>query len=359
MMIRKKIFKSLLISILLTGCAKDDWTTFGNNLKNNNISYVNVKIPLNINNVIQLDGPIASRILKKDDKIFVMAGSTAVCLNENTLEKIWDYKFSSSIITTPSISSKLIVIGTTDGSISAHNYKDGKFKWRFSAYAPITTNILYDNGLWFIPSEDNNVYAIDNNGIKKWKEKLETNVTGLALNKESLYPITLKGTLRKFKTKTGEKEDEFSSATLVKSVPVITEYGIIITGYLSTLILIDETNFTKINEVTIGSRIISSVSSIGNLCYVGTLDGQVICYEIPDFKIKWRQMFNIPFSSSPVITKNCLILVSSNGVIFALDKQNGSTLWQGKIAGNVFNGVLVTKKGIYIGTSEGKLFYLN
>jgi outer membrane protein assembly factor BamB len=189
------------------------------------------------------------------------------------------------------------------GKTSNFGTQVGKLKWRVATAAPVTSSPAIDkNGIVYVGSADNNVYAINaETGVITWKYK-----TGASINFSSpaidingtLYIGSYDGNLYAFDTQTINPDDgstwvpkwKFQTRGAVKSSPAIAPDGTIIFG-----------------------------SADGNLYAV-----------FPDGNLKWNTRVGVIERSSPAIDSDLgLVYIGTTvpDVFYTLDLQTGAVIW--------------------------------
>ncbi len=115
----------------------------------------------------------------------------------------------------------------------------------------------------------------------------------------------------------------------------------------------------------VGPTVSSPVFDRGNL-YVATLTGRIFSLNISKRMTQWDVTMG-PLVSSPLITDSLLIGGTFNGwsngktnfeenCIFALSRNDGHTIWEVKIAGELFSSPCIGNEMIVIGSLDQKIY---
>lgn len=189
------------------------------------------------------------------------------------------------------------------GKTSNFGTQVGKLKWRVATAAPVTSSPAIDkNGIVYVGSADNNVYAINGEtGVIEWKYQ-----TGGSINFSSpaidingiVYIGSYDGYLYAFDTNTINPDDgstwlpkwKFQTRGAIKSSPAIAPDGTVIFGCAD-----------------------------GNLYAV-----------FPDGNLKWKTLVGVIERSSPAIDSDLgqvYIGTTVPDVFYSLDLQTGALIW--------------------------------
>ncbi|MCL5035807.1 MAG: PQQ-binding-like beta-propeller repeat protein [Chloroflexi bacterium] len=215
-----------------------------------------------------------------------------------------------------------IYFGSCDQNLYALN-PDGSKKWAFKTGGMVTSSpAIDDNGTIYFGSWDNNVYALNPDGAMKWKYKTGGYIHSSAAlghdgtvyfgsNDKHLYALNPDGT---FKWR-------YFAGFGVYSPP--------------------------------------SVGSDGTI-YSGKAYDMIFALH-PDGKLKWNYVSTCRIDGNPAIGPDGTVYIGSNDFnLYALDPDNGSVKWYYITKRYVYSSPVVGTDGsVYVGSNDGHLYALN
>jgi outer membrane protein assembly factor BamB len=189
-------------------------------------------------------------------------------------------------------------------------------KWKFHTDGPVLSSPVVSNGILFIGSSDNNLYALDSaTGALKWKFKTESRLTSSpAVAENTVYFLSYDsnfyavaadtGTLKwKFKT---AGEHRYTARHLHGAAP-------------DAELMPDPFDFY-----------LSSAAIWNGAVYFGSGDGNVYALDARSGAPKWKFHTNDVVHASPAISGGTLFIGSWDSYMYALDASSGKERWRFK-----------------------------
>lgn len=93
--------------------------------------------------------------------------------------------------------------------------------------------------------------------------------------------------------------------------------------------------------------------------YAADREGVVEARSIQDGDLLWEVETEIALSSGPGVSKETVIVGSSNADVLALSKENGEIVWQYKLTSEVLSTPVYAMDKVIVRTTDGKLFALD
>lgn len=277
--------------------------------------------------------------------------------------------FSSPAIT----DSGLLVFGSHDRSIYGAKL-DGTIQWRRPTLDLIWCSPAVGNGLAYVGSDDDHLYALDlADGNVKWKvttgpcrtaigtgpEAARCDVDAVTLapdgtlyaSADGLYAIAPDGKVKwKF----------FPGATHCASSPAVGPDGTVFVGcHDDALYALDPVTGAKKWEFRTGDDVDSSPSvAPDGTVYVGSDDHKLYAFA-PGGMVKFAVTTNGPVRSSPAQAADGTVYVGSfDGAVYAI-KPNGAVAWSYRTADRVLSSPTVDANGmVLIGSQDDRLYAL-
>jgi len=284
--------------------------------------------------------------------------------NNGTLK--WKYETGDDINSAPAIGSDgTIYVGSEDHYLYAIN-PNGILKWKFKTEGGVNSPAIDNDGTIYVGS-DVNLYAINPDGTLKWKFKTDNTVASspaigsngmiyISSFDRYLYAISPDGTL-KWKFKIGELVGWFQSS------PAIGSDGTIYVGSWDGCLYAIYPNGTLKWKFKTDNTIVLSSPAIGSdgTIYVGSNDNYFYAIN-PDGTLKWKFKTDEGTSSSPAIGSDGTIYVGTlymyekarDNYFYAI-KPDGTIKWKIKAFGPIYSSPAISSDGtIYIGLGDSE-----
>jgi outer membrane protein assembly factor BamB len=211
----------------------------------------------------------------------------------------WVYASNANVISTPAVSSNLIIFGNSLGSIDALSKTDGKKKWSYKTKGAIYSSPAIVQNKVVIASGDGSIYCLNvNNGKLIWQFKADAAVLGSPLIHDN--KVYIGGSDHHFRCidlTTGKQRWSFGELDgPVVSTPIFSNGKIIFGSWDRHLYALD--------------------------AYTGSLSW------------KWNNGSMVrnfaPASCIPVVQDDVVYIVAPDRFLTAIDMNNGNTLWRNK-----------------------------
>ncbi len=276
---------------------------------------------------------LSSAVVSESLVYFGSSDSTLYALNIESGEKIWNYKTTGSIHSSPAISNNSIIVGSWDSNVYCLDATTGKEKWMFATGKDLETYIWLgiqaspsvENGVAYIGSRDAKLYALNiETGDTLWaQDAFERSwmPSSAAIGKESLF--------------TGSS-DTFSFYSINKKTGAI-NYA------------------TKTNAYTFSTPAIDS-----EMAYIGSANGRLYGIELDSGNVSWEfetigaktdtiKMFNsdgMDIDRYRLLTKD----VTDMPMLTILMNKTFSNV------GAILSSPVISNQVIYFGSSDGYIY---
>ncbi len=269
---------------------------------------------------------------------------------------------------------KRVFSGAKDGSFFCLDAATGEVLWRNLTEGPVEGEPLVTDEMVYVGSGDGHIYAFRlHDGEKIWSYKASQAFLGrLALQDERLVGVTNNNTMFCLDAQTGQAlwsyhRDAPSGLFQVRGVasPLIVDnkvYGGFSDGSLVLLSLesgevLATKNFAKIDADFIDMD--SDPLVVDELLVVGSFSSGVIALDRNTLDEVWR--YEVEGPSSPVLDKKNKIIYFSTAKskIFALNAKDGKPIWSFAARKGKMSRPVLTKDWLLISSSEYSLLTLS
>jgi len=162
--------------------------------------------------------------------------------------------------------------------------------------------------------------------------------------------------------KTGQAKWTYESELGIPKALYATAERLAFVGYQDFLVGIDTANGKEVWRRDTGNWV-PSLAGVGDLVYYGAANTVVHAWEMSSGKTRWK--FNIPGGSfnylmgKPVFVEDTMYFKSHKGMLYALDRLDGSVLWSHPTDIETRTGLSVSGRSLYIGDSKGRVYAYN
>ena len=392
-----RIFKLILLLILISGCSFKDTTGYWTNEKELSKSESNFK-PLfennerllkefNTNYKIKLDdsliGSIQYNTLDNNDG-YVKYNGNLEKISKYNFSKISDYnKFEPDLI----FHNNGIIFFDNKGNILSFDNKS-KLLWKKNNYSKSEKKLnplisMQSNKNYLIAADNlSKYYALDmRNGKVLWSKSHEAPFNSqIKIYKDKFFILDLNNNLNCFSLKDGSKIWNFNTEkpfinSLKKLSIVIDDEFVIFNNSLGDITAVNiESGILEWQVSSFNSDNLNDIISLktSNLIIdnkkIFFSNNKNIFYSI-DSKtgnINWRQQ--VDSHIKPAVIGDLLFTISNNGYLFLIDKNRGNIIrindlfknFKPKIRKKMMpTGFVLNSKNLYISTNIGKLLVVN
>ena len=250
------------------------------------------------------------------------------CLNLKTGEEIWKYrsiedpdpkKFAPGFKAAPLITATMIYIGDEDGVLHAIDRTSGERVWVFASEAEIAGCVAQFEDKLLLASHDSHLYCLNPDGTEVWK---------------------------------------FQTNDRINCSPAIEGSFTFLAGCDEHLRVIDLQTGKEFRDMPLESFLIASPAVVGDLLFVGTHTGEIVCVDWRKGEFVWRYAGprKMPFHASPAVTDELVIVGGHDKSIHAVDRNSGDAKWTFATRARIECSAAVVDKRLFVGSGDGNLY---
>ena len=267
------------------------------------------------------------------------------------------------------------------GLVFALDKTDGSIVWQQDLKSPIRIAPTVNEDLVIVQTLDNGLYALNiNSGDILWKDKLEEEATTMiggaapaySPKKDLVVAAFSNGQIQAYKASTGTplwsewlvssaSTESMADITAVKANPIIDEDKVFAIGYNAPLVAIDIRTGAKIWQKEIAAS--SQPWLAGRFLFVLTTDGDLVAINKDDGKIVWNTIIPYAngdnklgvFTSGPLLANDALLVASSIGKLFSISPYNGRIMGVADIEEGVETAPIMVDEILLLTTKEADL----
>jgi outer membrane protein assembly factor BamB len=250
----------------------------------------------------------------RDLVVFAAADGKVHALNPRTGASVWTFATDRPIVASPAISGNRVFIGSSEGKFRALNLQSGKLLWEWSGANNFieTRPLVYDDKVIF-GAWDEHLYALDaRTGRLSWKWRGDR--PGALLSPAACWPVAALGKI-------------FIVAPDRKMTAIDAKTG-------DTL--------WRTGDWVVRESI--GISADGRRIFARAMNDFFYAFDTaadqPSRLWETNAAFGYDINSAMLVETDGIVFYGTkNGLLFALDEDDGSILWQHKFGNGILNTV--------------------
>ncbi|MGB9168554.1 MAG: PQQ-binding-like beta-propeller repeat protein [Nitrososphaeraceae archaeon] len=240
------------------------------------------------------------------------------------------------MISSPIFHNNIVYNSTITGKIFAVNAYRKKIVWQKNIENPLVSSLLLHDDLL--------ISCTFNSWIIKQDCK--------SLEKNLIYALDI--------TKEGKEEWKVQIPGDIFSSPCVCDGKIIVVGSLDSKIYAIDLRGNIIWTFNTGGSIWSSPSTNNQEIFIGSDDCFLYNFDL-NGNLNWKTMLEGKIRATPTLMKstNYLFIGTHNGIMYCLDRSDGSIKWKYQIGKPILSSVATSKDHIFFGCSDKCIYSLN
>ena len=253
------------------------------------------------------------------------------CLDLKTGEELWKYRsiedpdpksFAPGFKACPLVTAEAVYAGDEDGVLHALDRKTGRKKWGFATGAEIAGCVSQYRDKLLLASHDSFLYCLNPDGSEAWK---------------------------------------FETNDRINCSPAISDKFTFLAGCDEHLRVIDLESGQESLDMPLQSFLIASPALVGDLLYVGTHTGLVVCvnWRKGEFVWKYESPREMPFHASAAVTDDLVIVGGHDKNVHAISRSTGESRWTFATRAKIECSGAVIDQRFFVGSGDGNLYGIN
>lgn len=240
----------------------------------------------------------------------------AITRGEDSVSPAWEFACEDEIRGTPAYHDGLIYIGSYDNNLYALNATTGEFVWKYPSEGGIVSRPVIHEGNVFFGSEDYKLHVVS--------------------------------------AKYGRLNWYYNTAGPVRSSPYIAEGHVFIGSDDCYIHAVNTLSGRRTWHIDMGAPIRSTPLVSQDLIYFGTESGDFFSM---DFRsaIKWRFKAKRAVTASPIILNGVVYFSSVDSTLYALDAKTGWVIWRYRLSKASISTACHTGNYIFTGAVDGSI----
>lgn len=239
---------------------------------------------------------------------------------EESIKALWFFECEDEIRSTPAIENGIVYIGSYDNNLYALNVSGGDFLWKYPTEGGIVSRpVVYDGNVYF-GSEDGRMHVVS--------------------------------------ARSGKILWSYFTDRAVRSSPRICEGHVFIGS--------DDQNLHAVNALTgrrawrtdLAAPIRSTAWVEGDAILVGTEGGEMVCLDLGG-SIRWRFRAKRAITSSPYVSHGVVYFGGVDWNVYALDLKTGFVVWRNRLGRAIISSPVFAENQLFIGCTDSFIYSLD
>lgn len=252
----------------------------------------------------------------KETGILIKPRTAAVTQRGDDIEELWSFECEDEIRGTPLVEDGVVYIGSYDNNLYALDAKTGEFLWKYAAEGGITGRPAVEDDAVYIGSEDQRMHAVSKKGKMLWMYYTEG-------------PI--------------------------RSSPVLSDGHVFFGSDDRHLHVVNMLTGRRAWRAQVSAPIWSTPVPRDEKVYFGCEAGDFYCYDFRG-EMKWRKKVKRAVTSSPIIVDELIYFGSRDWSLYALEIENGWEVWRFRMGGPTISSPTYADDHLYIGCGDNNLY---
>ena len=277
----------------------------------------------------------------------------------DSAKPIWSFECEDELRGSPTFHEGVIYLGSYDNNVYAIRAESGKFMWKFATEGGIVSKpAIFENHIYF-GSEDNRLYAVSlGNHKATWSYFTYAPIRSSPLIAEGhIFIGSDDASLHAVNALSGRRAWSVEAGAPVRSTPVVYNDTVYFGSESGDFFCVDFTGRIKwrfkARRAVTGSPIINN-----GVVYFGSVDGTLYAMDAKTGWAIWRFRLNKPTISTPALVDRYIFTGAIDGCIYCIDINNAKEIWRFQTEHQVTGSPMIYKDSIYCGSVDGRLYCL-
>jgi len=275
------------------------------------------------------------------------------------IKPLWSFRCEDEIRGTPMFSQGILYIGSYDNNLYALNAGDGKFHWKFPTDGGIVTRPAFYEGNLYFGSEDKRLHVVSVRGGKVvWTYYTDGPIRSSPCIAEGhIFFGSDDHFIHAVNLNTGRMAWRFETADAVRATPFVVQ-DLVYTGCESgDYYAVDFRGDLKW-RFHAKRAITASTVGTGQALYFSSMDSTLYALDPRNGWVLWRFRLGKPSISTPCIVEDFIFVGASDGFIYAVESRSAKEAWRFRTEHQVNGSPVIYKDSVYCGSVDGNLYCL-
>jgi outer membrane protein assembly factor BamB len=271
---------------------------------------------------------------------------------------VWTFETGGPVYSSPAVDNGLLYVGSNDQNLYAIDALEGRQVWRYETGGAVTSSPMVVNGVVYVGSNDQNVHAVTAaTGVRRWSFATEGIIhSSPTVDNGVLYVGSRDHNVYAVNVDNGEQVWRFTGNDWFNSSPLAVDGSIFIGCRDMNVYALDGRTGEKRWSYTTASSVDSSAAVSGSTLWIGSDDHHVYALNSESGAWIWDFDTGGGVVSSPSVVGDVLYVGGYDGYLHALDVTTGLERWRHRTGNIIRSSPAVVGGVVYIGSRDFSLY---
>ena len=288
-------------------------------------------------------------------------------VNMEDIRFLWNYTTGDYVFSSPAVVNGVLYIGSNDDNVYALNATNGSKIWNYTTGGDVDSSPAVAVGVVYVGSEDGNIYALNvSNGSKIWNYTTGGGIiSSPAISDGILYVGSKSDKVFALNITNGTATYlwNYTTGNDVLSSPAVANGIVYIGSNDDTFYALNATNGSLIWSHATGCTacdIYSSPTVANGIVYIGSWNHNISAFNATTGVGLWNYTTGDRIMySSPAILNGVLYIGGRDKKLYALNATNGSLIWNYTTGYYIYSSPTIANGMLFFGSQDNKMFVLN
>jgi serine/threonine protein kinase len=290
-----------------------------------------------------------------------ISAGTASMINQSSAgaKSLWNFECEDEIRGVPACYNGVLYVGSYDNNLYALNAATGEFIWKYPTDGGIVSRPAILEGNLYFGSEDKRLHVISaRSGKMVWLYYTDGPIRSSPFIAEGhVFIGSDDGYLHAINALSGRRAWGMDAGAEIRSTPLVLDELVYFGTENGEFFALDLGGTIRWRFRAKRAITSSPVFSQG-LIFIGSMDSTLYALDAKSGFVIWRFRLGKPSISTPCVAGNLVFTGAIDGVIYGIDSRSAKEVWRFSTEHQVTGSPIIFKDSLYCGSVDGYLYCL-
>jgi outer membrane protein assembly factor BamB len=244
------------------------------------------------------------------------------CVNLRSGKQLWKQRIKDAAAGSIIIDNKLL-IGSTDGRLTAYRSEDGNMIWTFEAEGGFIAPPSCADGRIFQPCDDGTLYVITpTDGSELYRVEVNGPMVSTVAVSTMVYATDIRGYVYGIDPENGQIVWNNRLNGPIWTTPAVSDERLFVGHSAGELVALDATDGQILWQFDTGEVVRASATVVGNYVLVGTMGGKLFSLNTADGRLIEQRQLNGAVAWPPVADGDRIYVATESGMIICFGEKD-------------------------------------
>jgi len=244
------------------------------------------------------------------------------CVNLRSGKQLWKRHIKDASAGSIIVGNKLI-IGSTDGRLTAYRPEDGSLIWTFEAEGGFVAPPSFANGRVFQPCDNGTLYVISpTDGSELYRVKVDGPMVSAVAVSTMVYATDMFGQIYGIDPEDGRIVWDNQLNGPIWTTPAVSDGRILVGHSGGELVVLDAADGQILWQFDAGEVVRASATVVGGYVLVGTMGGNLFSLDAADGRLIEQRQLNGAVAWPPVADGDRVYVATESGMIICFGQKD-------------------------------------